>query len=226
MRIEQYKVVLASASPRRQELLSRIGIRYTVHPSSKEEMVTETQPGRVVEQLARLKAADIFDMEAKVVDAESKALDAEAKAFDGAAVSAAEAALPPLLVIGADTVVCLDGRILGKPADEETAIQMLKQLQGRAHQVYTGVCVIWQEGPAKARQEFAFHVCTEVRFYPMSEEEIIAYVQTKDPLDKAGAYGIQGRCAAHIAGIRGDYNNVVGLPVGELYQQLKKYQLL
>ncbi len=103
---------------------------------------------------------------------------------------------------------------------------MLKLLQGKSHQVYTGVTVIWQAEGGLRTGRFTFHECTDVSFFPMSGAEIAAYVATGEPMDKAGAYGIQGRCAAYIEGIRGDYNNVVGLPVGRLYQKLRENGLL
>lgn len=191
--MEDYKIILASASPRRQELLSQIGLSFLVCPSHKEERVTQTQPERIVQELSRQKAEDIFEQK-----------------------KGAEA----LLVIGADTIVACGGQIMGKPADRADACRMLAKLQGRSHQVYTGVTVICQRTADFEAEEFTFYECTEVDFFPMSEEEIEAYVATGEPMDKAGAYGIQGRCAAHIRGIRGDYNNVVGLPVGRLYQEL------
>lgn len=191
--MEDYKIILASASPRRQELLSQIGLSFLVCPSHKEERVTQTQPEQIVQELSRQKAEDIFEQK-----------------------KGAEA----LLVIGADTIVACGGQIMGKPADRADACRMLAMLQGRSHQVYTGVTVICRRAADVAAEEFTFYECTEVDFFPMSEEEIEAYVATGEPMDKAGAYGIQGRCAAHIRGIRGDYNNVVGLPVGRLYQEL------
>lgn len=191
--MEEYKIILASASPRRQELLSQIGLSFCVCPSHKEERVTQTLPEQIVQELSRQKAEDIFEQKK---DTES------------------------FLVIGADTIVACDGQIMGKPADRADACRMLSKLQGRSHQVYTGVTVIRQRAADSLKEEFTFYECTEVDFFPMSEAEITAYVETGEPMDKAGAYGIQGRCAAHIRGIRGDYNNVVGLPVGRLYQEL------
>ena len=132
------------------------------------------------------------------------------------------------ILIGADTVVAVDDRILGKPADETEAFQMIKLLQGRSHQVYTGVTILRQGGLQPFEegtntcsiQKKQFFEKTDVLVYPMSEEEITAYVKTGEPLDKAGAYGIQGSFAAYIQGINGDYSNVVGLPVGRLYHEL------
>lgn len=128
------------------------------------------------------------------------------------------------VVIGADTIVACGGQVLGKPGNRERAEEMLGKLQGGTHQVYTGVAFVWKE---KGRTETAgFYECTDVRVYPMTEEEIRCYVETGEPMDKAGAYGIQGGFAAFIQGICGDYNNVVGLPVGRVYQELKKRQLI
>ena len=121
------------------------------------------------------------------------------------------------LIIGADTVVACDGKILGKPETKEDAVGMLRLLQGRSHEVYTGVCLI--HGRTGARKSFFEE--TKVVFCPMTEEEITEYVNTKDCMDKAGSYGIQGFCARYIKGIEGDYNNVVGLPVCRLYQEIK-----
>ena len=157
-----------------------------------------------------------------------------------------------VLVIGADTIVALDDKVLGKPADKAEAVKMLKQLSGRAHQVYTGVTLLYRPGRAaeagitqseseaganvtrsKSATEVdtarsgvlfhTFHEMTEVCIYPMSQEEIEAYAATGDPMDKAGAYGIQGLFARFIRGIEGYYNNVVGLPVGRLYQEAKEW---
>ena len=120
-------------------------------------------------------------------------------------------------MIGADTVVCCGGKILGKPHDREAAVEMLTALQGRSHEVYTGVTLYHQRGTV------TFFECTQVEFYPMTEAEISDYIDSKEPMDKAGAYGIQGLGARFVKGIRGDYNNVVGLPIGRLYQELKSH---
>lgn len=189
------KIVLASASPRRKELLEQIGICFTVEVSSIEEVITKTIPQEVVMELATQKAADV-----------KKNLKEEA------------------VVIGADTIVVYNSeegeRILGKPKSEEEAFQMLKELQGNVHQVYTGVAVCYAE------EITSFFECTKVHVYEMSEQQIWDYIKTGDPMDKAGAYGIQGRFAAHVKGIEGDYNNVVGLPIGRVYQELYKLNLL
>ena len=134
------------------------------------------------------------------------------------------AATQDYIVIGADTVVACDGKILGKPGTVENAVAMLRMLQGREHEVYTGVTILSSKNGEQ--RKLTFHEKTAVHFSPMSEEEIREYVATGDPMDKAGAYGIQGFCARYIRGIEGDYNNVVGLPVGRVYQELRRLQLL
>lgn len=128
----------------------------------------------------------------------------------------AVAPAPDEAVIGADTIVVLDGHIMGKPADGQEARHMLRELQGRSHSVWTGVCVRF------AGQEYVTACETQVHFAPMTEQEIDWYVSTKEPLDKAGAYGIQGLGGLFVREIRGDYYNVVGLPVSRLYALLKQ----
>lgn len=184
------KIILASASPRRRELLEQGGIPFTVIPSQAEEKITTEQPGQVVEELSYLKCSDIY-----------------------------EKSLGDVLVIGADTVVASEGKILGKPSSQKDAVKMLQSLQGREHEVYTGVTIMAREGNENRKK--TFHEKTKVVFYPMSDEEIRSYVNTGEPMDKAGAYGIQGKSAVFIKKISGDYNNVVGLPLGRLYQELK-----
>ena len=188
------KYILASASPRRKELLAQAGYDFEVWPSGAEEKSGGTSPAEIVEELAALKAQDIFD----------RCLPSRQEDFT---------------VIGADTVVAYNGEILGKPADEGEALDMLAMLADRTHQVCTGVClIVWRGGQKYVR---TFHECTQVTFYPVTREELLAYVRTGDPLDKAGAYGIQGPFAVHVKGIRGDYNNVVGLPIARLYHELR-----
>lgn len=120
------------------------------------------------------------------------------------------------IVIGADTIVVLDGNVLGKPRDAEDAIRMLRSLSGRTHQVMTGVCVM-------SREQVLTHTeVTQVTFRPLTEQEIVAYVATKEPMDKAGAYGIQGGAARFVEGIQGDYYNVMGLPVCRLGLMLER----
>lgn len=194
------KIYLASASPRRKELLRQVGISFKVVPSTVEEKITKEKPNEVVEELSYQKAVDVCGK-----------LAAEGK--------------DDFVVIGADTVVSAWGKILGKPVDKADATRMLKDLQGGSHQVYTGVTVAWKYQDM-APMYATFSECTDVTMYAMTDGEIKTYVDSGEPMDKAGAYAIQGLCAAHIQGICGDYNNVVGLPVGRLCQELKKRGLL
>ena len=189
------RILLASASPRRRELLEQIGLPFEVVVSHVEEIITETEPGKVVEQLSAQKAEAV---------AESLGEPEET------------------LVIGADTVVAAENTILGKPKDAAHAVEMLRLLAGRTHAVYTGVTLILRGASGETARK-TFHERTDVSFYPMEEAEIRQYVATGDCMDKAGAYGIQGFCARYISGINGDYNNVVGLPVGRLYQEIKEW---
>lgn len=190
--MKQTKIILASASPRRKDLLNQIGIFPEVIPSSTEEVITSNIPSTVVEELSRQKAEQVW---AFCKDADKTGT----------------------VVIGSDTVVASDGDILGKPGDEAEAAAMIRRLQGGKHQVYTGVTLI------NHRQSITFSEKTDVFVYPMTEEEIKAYIDSNESLDKAGAYGIQGRFAAHIEKIEGSYTNVMGLPVGSVYQQLKYF---
>lgn len=191
------KIILASASPRRKELLGQIGMEFEVRKSKAEENIRSEHPWELVMELSGRKALDVFE-----------GLSEEEKKNS--------------LVIGADTVVSLEGAIMGKPKNEEDAVRMLTALQGRTHQVYTGVTLIYRERENDARVENTFFEKTDVSMFPMSQKEIDDYVATKEPMDKAGAYGIQGKCAAYIKGITGDYNNVVGLPIGRLFQEMKE----
>lgn len=194
------RIYLASASPRRKELLKQVGISFRVVPSTVEEKITKEKPNEVVEELSYQKAVDVCGR-----------LAAEGK--------------EDFVVIGADTVVSAWGKILGKPADKTDAARMLKDLQGGSHQVYTGVTLAWKYKDMSPMYA-VFSECTDVTMYAMSDEEIQKYVDSGEPMDKAGAYAIQGLCAAHIQGICGDYNNVVGLPVGRLCQEMKRRGLL
>ena len=160
-------IILASQSPRRRELLTQIGLQFEVHPAGGEEIITSTDPVEVVKSLSTQKAAAVKEE--------------------------LEGQLPEnWLVIGADTIVVYDGKILGKPKDEADAIRMLTMLQGQTHSVYTGVTLL-EEG-----KQTTFAEETKVTMYPMTEEEIRWYVGTKEPMDKAGAYGIQGLCARFV----------------------------
>ena len=188
------KIVLASASPRRKELLERADLKFTVVPSAGEEEIGGGTPDQVVENLSRSKAFSV---------AEELKREKEVK-----------------LVIGADTIVAFQNHILGKPVDEQDAFDTLTRLSGNSHQVYTGVTVLIRKGDAW--EEHTFSERTDVHFYSVSEEEIRDYICTGEPMDKAGSYGIQGRFGMYVKGIEGDYNNVVGLPVGRLFYEMKK----
>ena len=244
---QNVRLVLASASPRRRELLSQIGLEFTVMPSTKEENAKATEAGALVQELSRQKAEDIWEQlsggqqnpdanQEQLSDANQEQIsDANQEqnpdANRGQISDADQEQIsdemrepnlngkrqPELLVIGADTVVCCEGKILGKPHSREAAAEMLTALQGRSHEVYTGVTLYSQS------EAVTFFECTQVEFYPMTEAEISDYIDSKEPMDKAGAYGIQGLGARFVKGIRGDYNNVVGLPVGRLYQELKSH---
>ncbi len=205
------RIILASASPRRRELLTQIGLSFEIITADVEEHAQSSSPGEIVEELSAIKAGAVLDM---LISESGKTTTGKenAESFGG-----------DLLIIGADTIVACDGKILGKPADDREACVMLELLQGRAHQVYTGVTLYKYSARDRVTECRQFHEKTDVIFSAMSEEEIKAYVTTGDPLDKAGSYGIQGLCARYIRGIQGDYNNVVGLPVGRLYQEMKGY---
>ncbi len=127
----------------------------------------------------------------------------------------------PCIIIAADTVVAVDHEILGKPASKQAARDMIQKISGRVHQVYTGVTLIHRDGRCDEMKSFA--ECTQVKVVDMREEEIEQYITTEEPYDKAGAYGIQGLFGKYVTGITGDYNNVVGLPIARLYQEVKEY---
>ena len=211
---QNVRLVLASASPRRRELLSQIGLEFTVMPSTKEENAKTTEAGALVQELSRQKAVDIWE-QLSGGQGQNPDADQEQIAEETQEPNLNGKRQPELLVISADTVVCCEGKILGKPHSREAAAEMLTALQGRSHEVYTGVTLYSQS------ETVTFFECTQVEFYPMTEVEISEYIDSKEPMDKAGAYGIQGLGARFVKGIRGDYNNVVGLPVGRLYQELK-----
>ncbi len=195
------KYILASASPRRRELLTQAGLEFEILTSDAEEVITKEIPWEVVVELASVKAENVYK---KIKETSNDTED--------------------LVLIGADTVVVYKDEILGKPKDEEDAYNMLSMLAGRTHQVYTGVCLlIVEEGKTRKK---TFYESTDVSFYPISRQDLKRYIESKDHLDKAGAYGIQGPFAIHVKGIKGDYNNVVGLPIAHLYQELWKENLL
>lgn len=180
------KLVLASKSPRRSEILKNAGIDFTVRVADADETIPDgTKPCDAVVFLAARKA-----MAVERADDET--------------------------VLGADTVVVLDDKILGKPKDREDAFNMIKMLSGRVHSVFTGVCAIGDGISLTFAEE------TKVEFYPLSDDEINEYIDTDEPYDKAGAYGIQGLASKFISGIQGDYFNVVGLPISSVYKKIIK----
>lgn len=180
------RIVLGSGSPRRKELLEQIGVEFDICRAEGEETINSEDPMKAVKGLALQKALEVSET------------------------------CGGRIVIGADTVVVSEGRILGKPKDRKDALRMLRMLQGKTHQVITGVAVILKD----EEKTVNFAEMTKVHVCPMTEEQMERYVDTGEPMDKAGAYGIQGRFAAYVSGIEGDYNNVVGLPVARLYQEL------
>lgn len=183
-------IILASHSPRRRELLARMGIEdfRVVSPGIDEDMGGDLPPAELVMTLSRQKAQAVLDREG-----------------------------PGSLILAADTVVSLDGAVLGKPADELEAYKMLTTLSGCRHQVYTGFTVLC------AGERVTEYEATDVRFRPLEDGEIEAYIATGEPMDKAGAYAIQGYGALFVEGINGDYYNVMGLPVCHLGQVLRRF---
>ncbi len=207
------RIILGSASPRRKELLEQIGIKFEIMVSDAEEHYESTRPDEIVRELALMKAEQVAE-EVKRREKEGVGEDYLLRSETG------EARLRNLLILGADTVVVRDGEILGKPSGAEEAFEMLKSLQGRAHQVYTGVAVLDFDGNAE-RHTVSHAEETKVFVHAMTDEEIRSYIAAGESLDKAGAYGVQGRFAAYIDRIEGDYYNVVGLPVAYLYHAVK-----
>ncbi len=195
------KFILASGSPRRKDLLEQMGISFEISAAHGEEIITKKLPWEIVEELSLQKATEVADRFVKE-----------------------QGVTQQTVVIGADTIVALRDEIMGKPENEEKAKEMLHKLQNETHQVYTGVTLVimTEEG----RQVVTFHEKTDVIMYPMTKKQIEAYVATGEPMDKAGAYAIQGKCAAYVKGICGEYNNVVGLPVARLMQELFKLDIL
>ena len=198
------QIILASASPRRKELLEQVGISFEICPAKGEEMITKTLPNEVVSELSAQKAREVAAMLKQYGEHHKDLMTPD-----------------DIMVIGADTVVSVDNQILGKPKDETDAARMLSLLSGRSHEVYTGVTLVFMSKSGKVGERTFFEKTT-VTMQKMSEEEIDRYIATREPMDKAGSYGIQGKCAIYIDKIEGDYNNVVGLPVSAIYRELKK----
>lgn len=197
------KIILASQSPRRRELLMQAGLEFEIITSNIEEKTTKNRPEDVVKELSYQKAEDVFQNILEHLSGNTTPDNLS------------------LMVIGADTVVSVNGKIMGKPKDRENAFDMIKRIQNNTHQVYTGVTIFSYNFSSQKKSVQSFVECTDVTVYPMTNSEIYDYIATGDCYDKAGAYGIQGQFAIHIKGIEGDYNNVVGLPIARLYQELK-----
>lgn len=186
-------LILASQSPRRQEILSLAGFEFTVCPATTERAPDGLAPFDRVRELARSKAVEVANK------------------------------YPNSIVLGSDTMVVLGDNALGKPRDEQDAVNMLMSLQGRTHEVMTGVWIIETDGAGEAVKEDGFTDVTTVDFWAFSEDEAREYVATKEPMDKAGAYGIQGRGMRLVKGINGDFFTVMGLPGGRLIRFIREF---
>lgn len=193
------RYILASGSPRRKELLSKVIPEFEIIPAVSEERTTKDLPSDIVEELSFQKASEIFNR--ILMDSSDR-----------------------LVVIGADTIVSYNHRVLGKPASRQEAYDMIKEFSGRTHSVFTGITVFYSDGGEK--KSFTFSERTDVNVAAMTDGEIREYVSSGECDDKAGAYGIQGLFAKFIEGIEGDYYNVVGLPVARLYKELKNNALI
>jgi len=195
--MKKKRIVLASGSPRRKELLLQIGIVPEIIVSHVEEQITSEVPAEVVMSLAEQKAVDVAkDMPEHTV------------------------------ILGSDTVVAVDGRILGKPKSHEEAREMIAGLAGRSHQVYTGVCIVEKGALGEKDRILPFFDETDVQVVSMTEQEIRDYADSEEPMDKAGAYAVQGFFARYIEGLKGSYANVMGLPVHLVYRKLKELDVL
>lgn len=183
------ELILASASQRRKELMALMGYDYRICVSHAEENIPFTNPGAFVEDLANIKAQEVLSKN------------------------------PNACVIGSDTVVWLDDKIIGKPADRAEAYQTLRALSGRTHTVYTGVAICSKD------KRITFHDTTSVTFNELSDPEIWAYINTGEPMDKAGAYGIQGPASLFVKKIEGCYFTVIGLPNPRVYNILKEFDI-
>jgi septum formation protein len=193
------QITLASASPRRRDLMDLLGVEFRVVPSLVDEEAVDlprVHPGAFVRALAMLKAEEVAERMAE-------------RMKEG-------------LVLGADTVVVLEEEIIGKPRDVTDAARMLNALKGRTHQVFTGLALIHMENGVAVGQ-LEDHVETDVRMRNFSSDTLHAYLDTGEPLDKAGAYGIQGRGAILVEGITGDFYNVMGLPLARLSEMLERF---
>ncbi|MDF2538765.1 MAG: hypothetical protein K0S76_1786 [Herbinix sp.] len=191
-----YRIILASESPRRKEIMELMGISYEVMASNVKEEVAETEPAAMVQALAALKTENIV---ARLIQSNKEEEDN--------------------IIIGADTMVFYREHALGKPKNKEDAIRMLSMLSNNTHEVYTGVNIIIRKQNGE-RRVLTFAVCTKVTVQSMTIEQIKDYVDSGEPMDKAGAYAIQGKFGIYIKEINGDYYNVVGFPIAKIYESL------
>ena len=185
-------------------MLEQVGIEFHICPAKGEEIIPKGTPDEVVQALSKQKAEEVAMLTIAYNEKNKDVITPQ-----------------DILVIGADTVVAYDKEVLGKPKDEEDAKRMLRLLSGKVHSVYTGVTFVFIDTSGRTG-EYLFYEKTDVEMYPMTEAEIERYVESGECMDKAGSYAIQGKCAIHIKSIRGDYNNVVGLPVARIYQELTR----
>ncbi len=189
--MQKKKIILASGSPRRKELLARMGLEFDLMPCDADEKYDKNlSPVEIVEHLAKLKAGITNKM------------------------------VKDCIVIGADTIVAVDQLILGKPADKAEAYEMIKKLSGRWHDVITGICMYEND------EYIIEHEITKVHFVKMSDNEIEKYINTDEPYDKAGAYGVQGLAGMYIDSIEGDYYNIMGFPMAKIRNMLKSLSVI
>jgi septum formation protein len=196
-----YQIILASESPRRKEIMETMGIPYQVMASNVKEEVEETIPDLMVQALARLKTGTIREQAKQQTPSDRD-----------------------IIIIGADTMVFYEEHALGKPKDKEDAARMLRMLSDQVHDVCTGVSIIIMKQDGK-EESFSFAVSTKVVVNPLTEEQIQDYIATGEPMDKAGAYAIQGKFGIYIKEIEGDYYNIVGFPIAEIYAAMLRHEI-
>lgn len=202
--IENNNIILASKSPRRREILEQVGVSFDIEVSELPEVITQVEPSKIVLELSMQKADEVYNKVLKDRINKVEATDNE------------------YIIIAADTVVEVDGHVMGKPLDRDDAYNMIKSISGRSHHVLTGVTLIICKGIEEPRK-VSFYEETSVEIYDMSEEEINRYIDSKEPYDKAGAYAVQGAFAAYVKKLDGDYYNVVGLPIARIIRELKNF---
>jgi len=210
-----YKIILASASPRRKEIMEQMGIPYQVMVADVEETVSETEPSRMVQALASLKTEAVLSK--YIMHDGCNGNNKDNKDNKGNKADNINAGQEKFIIIGADTMVFFDGHALGKPKDEADAFRMLRMLSGKSHEVISGVSIIINDS---RQQRLSFAVSTKVMMQNLTDEQIKDYIATGEPMDKAGAYAIQGKFGLYIREILGDYYNVVGFPISRIYEVL------